>query len=277
MDGSRFDSLTLALSPGLSRRGILQALIAAVTGEALGPGGVRAAPCPGLGVPNTCDSDDDCAACSDAVCQSTACRRPTGGKCKKNSQCASGSCNRNKRKCRGCTTGKVPCGGRCDLGCPESDIGSTSPYNCECCYVDTCAANNFPAVKCCAGSATPAAAECDAGHCTGCRTEGDPCTSNRECCTNVCKGGKCDCTRFDKGCVRHVQCCSKVCRPNGRCGPPCGNGEPPCNGVCCPSGQHCVGSACLCDGTDEPPCGGIQCCAATASCSPQGFCVSDPG
>jgi hypothetical protein len=274
MDGSRFDTLTRAISSGIARRGILQALIAALAGDALGLTGMKAAACPGLGVFNGCRSDGDCAACGDAVCQWTACRRPTGGKCRKNRQCASGSCNRNKRKCRGCDVGQTICGGRCDLGAGPD---ATSPDNCSGCYVDTCAANNFPAVECCAGSATPSAAECDGGHCTGCRTDNEECTSNRECCTNVCGiGGKCGCTASGKGCVRHVQCCSNVCQPNGRCGPPCGNGKPPCNGVCCPSGQHCVGSACLCDGTDEPPCGGIQCCAADESCEPAG-CVGGVG
>jgi len=61
MDGSRFDTLTRALSAVPTRRGILQALIAALTGDALCLARVEAADCPGFGVSTPCDSDGDCA------------------------------------------------------------------------------------------------------------------------------------------------------------------------------------------------------------------------
>ena len=68
MDGSRFDSLTLAIARGLSRRSVLLGLFTVLVAEA--PGLVRGQPaCPGLGIANTCDSDGDCVNCSDAVCQ----------------------------------------------------------------------------------------------------------------------------------------------------------------------------------------------------------------
>ena len=116
MDGSRFDTLTRALSAVPTRRGILQAVVTALTADALGLVRGQAAGCPGLGVSNTCFTDGDCAACDNAVCQSGSCRRPTDGKCKKGRHCASGSCNRKNRKCRSCEEDTIPCGGRCVSG-----------------------------------------------------------------------------------------------------------------------------------------------------------------
>ncbi len=64
MDGSRFDTLTRALSPSPSRRRILQTLVAAFSADAVGVVRGHAAACP-----DTCLTDGDCAACRDAVCQ----------------------------------------------------------------------------------------------------------------------------------------------------------------------------------------------------------------
>jgi hypothetical protein len=112
MDGSRFDVLTHAFSQGLSRRRIVHVLVTAIIGDALGLVEGEVATCPGLGVSSTCDSDDDCAACGDAVCQATACRRPTGGKCKKGRHCAANTgtgCVRHAQ----CCSGNCGADGRC--------------------------------------------------------------------------------------------------------------------------------------------------------------------
>jgi hypothetical protein len=211
MDGSRFDTLTRALSLGPSRRGILQAFIAAFTGYALGLVRGQAAACPGLGVLNTCFTDGDCADCSDAVCQLRSCRRPTGGKCRRNRQCASGSCNRNKRKCRGCAQDTIPCGGRCvtGVGCG----GDVSPTHCGACFAPRCTGG----CTCCAGSSASCIGSGTDTNCV-CRGPNEACSTNEECCTTVCEqNAKCGCTLPDKGCVRDAQCCSGDCQPNGRC------------------------------------------------------------
>ena len=210
MDGSRFDTLTRTLSRGLSRRGILLGLFTALVAEA--PGLVRGqGACPGLGLSNTCFTDGDCADCGDAVCQLRSCRRPTGGKCGRNRQCASGSCNRNQRKCRRCAEGMTPCGGRCvtGFGCG----GDISPTSCGACHALECNLG----CTCCAG--TPASCGSTNNDCV-CRGDNEACTTNEQCCTTVCgQNGKCGCTLADGGCVRDAQCCSENCKANGRCAP----------------------------------------------------------
>ena len=265
MNADRFDALSWALSGEPSRRRLLQALLAALAGDALGLIRVEAATtCPGIGVPRSCKTDGDCADCTDAVCQANACRRPTGGNCRRNRQCASGRCNRKKHACRGCPAGTIPCGGHCVSG---SSCAEVDPSACSSCASSKC----ITPCTCCAGSCNSQTAQCV------CLGPPSDCSDNHACCSSVCgSDGKCTCTAPDGGCVRDRQCCSGLCQANGRCAPFCPDGGLRCNGVCCPDKADCVGGECFCEDTHQPPCGGVQCCASGTSCMGGGVCLSDP-
>lgn len=238
MDAERFERWARSLATTRSRRAVIAALATAAL-DLLG--GHAAATCPGLGVFGSCNNDGDCADCDDAVCQGDRCLRPTGGKCRKNAQCASGRCSRKKHKCRPCPKGVTACDGFCSFDCHNMN-----PNNCSCCELsDPCVGGEF----CCAGECSGGGGSCD------CAAAGATCTFNTECCTT------------------DLQCCSRHCGADGRCAAPCGNGEPTCNGVCCASGTHCAADGtCACN---RPLCQGV-CCPTGTSCTPAGLCVSDP-
>ena len=213
MDDHRFDSLIRTLTHQGSRRPVLRVLVAALAVNTLGLHHREAAgaDCPGLGIANSCFTDGDCATCGDAVCQLRSCRRPSGGTCRRNRHCASGSCNRTKRICRRCAEGETACGGRCvtGLGCG----GDISPTFCGACFAPQCTGG----CTCCAG--TPASCGSTNNDCV-CRGDNEACTTNEQCCTTVCEQtGKCGCTLPNGGCVRDAQCCSGTCKANGRCVP----------------------------------------------------------
>jgi hypothetical protein len=108
-----------------------------------------------------------------------------------------------------------------------------------------------------------------------CKTSGNACTTNGECCSKVCNGGIClaqvsFCAQTGDICQQNSECCGNVCtktgsNPYGVCGVPPAPGGTMCDiaGIVCGTFDADAG---LGDG-GLPPCGG-SCCSRACAPSP---------
>ncbi len=113
------------------------------------------------------------------------------------------------------------------------------------------------------------------------------CQANRECCTKVCKRGRCVCKKVGETCTLNGECCgtlaSSACQ-NGKCckkvGATCKDNNQCCGDATCQNGECACGpflTPCgdtCCDPTFETCCNG-KCCGACQTCDPgTGQCVN---
>jgi hypothetical protein len=212
MDDQQFDAFTrMIVLDGSSRRAALRSL----TGGALGAALAGLAPRPAAA--KKCKKKRDCGSgelCCDGTCSDTDgdpdhCGK-CGKECKGGEKCCRGDCvdtkqdDKNCGKCgKKCKDGKSCQNGKCEgedncllsgaicLGGPNDDIPCCPPSFCK----------NLGGTGLC------------------CRPDGQTCSSDVECCSDLCEDNLCvDCLPLGAGCDSDGQCCSDECF-DGECVP----------------------------------------------------------
>ena len=200
MDGERFDALARALSTARERRGFVRALAGGAFAAALGTFGNSGA--------------------------RAACKAP-GAKCKRDDDCCSGGCRRQRGertgRCKPCRDGQFFCPdpGACffsDECCTDADCGGL--HCCggvcrECCVNPMCGPGRYVAPAPASGVArlplptSPTVQGDVCGTPPGCLGEGETCAPdgpNAECCGGDCVAGTCGFSAEDDPCFFDRDC-----------------------------------------------------------------------
>jgi len=229
-----------------------------------------------------------------------------GTSCTNSTDCCSANCT-----AIGADAGKV-CGN--PINCKVAGTACTTGNECclgscvnKVCGAKACVADNGScgvASDCCSGQCVPngtgggicAPLNCAPPPCTpACRTAGNPCAKDADCCGGFCNGGLCSsrgsfCTQTGDVCSTDFECCGGACTKAagatlGICGLTSAPGVPGCS----PSGALCGASAGGSDaGTlcDQNCCsrscgpfganGGLEVCEPPSGCKPTGeVCRTD--
>ena len=235
MDATHFDAMTRALVAPRSRRRVLVAAVGAALGGLLGAAGLKEAAAACREVGEKCAADGDC--CAGARCNGK-------GRC----VCKAGRTNCDGR-CRDLVTDEQNCGA-CGQTIPAGKIccfrrardPETDPNNCGACGV------SCPTLTSCCGGAC-VNLNLSPVHCGACNRQ---CAPGKSCCRGACvdyETSPVHCGGCDKACAAGKTCCKGHCvaacppgstRDPATCQCRCtATGQPPCNGVCCPSGWVC--------------------------------------
>ena len=162
-----------------------------------------------------CCTGNSCVIESDATSGYCGCNT-TGCSCIYNYNCQSGVCvegNSGKWSCSAsCLADGAACqdSGQCCDGttCIEDSNGSS--------YCATCGSNNSHNPSVCSSNDDCCSNICAGGFCS-CDTNGCACSDGSTCQTGVCLHGVCNCSSYNATCSSDENCCSKVCS-NGKCG-----------------------------------------------------------
>lgn len=215
---------------------------------------------------------------------------PTGGACATSVDCCTANCDMATSLCapsvgackgpgEACATGLECCtsacnGGVCDARACVAD-GLSCAMNSDCCGAN-CQPDPLGGGKC--EPLNP-----------GCRTAGNPCAADTECCSSFCNGGVCSarpsfCTQVGDACARNTDCCSGTCTIAGGatlgvCGAvPSVPGSPNCapaGTLCFEASTTCGGSCCSRKCAVYAP-SGRSICQPASGCRPTGeICVSN--
>ncbi len=163
----------------------------------------------------------------------------------------------------GCTAGHCQPDNTCCAGIDETCLLEvpTGFISFSCCDGFECRRPGSSGnVECCVGDDLPCTTdqECCTGHCTGgrcdaCRSGGASCANASECCFPTCTGGTCGaCRGSGEPCVTDAHCCSRLCDPTFHmCFGGCGG-----TGASCTSGADCCYGSCTGGTCDCQPAGG---------------------
>jgi len=249
MDDQRFDNLARSLARGGSRRGVLKGLFGVAAG-ALGIAVAR----PALAIPTPPPNPR---------------ARPAGATCVRSSNCASGVCDFQTRKCA-CPVETVACGGAC---VPPCKTGTLDPVTCACCV--TGGGPCFDDGDCCSGVCDETTSTCIAA---GSLVLGATCEFAADCTSGSCEGNVC-CQADGASCAVGSDCCGGTCDPtSGICGDPVVTGcvtstdcTDPNLPVCDPDTNVCVECIQVADCVTGEVCTANVC---TVPCvGPAGFCT----
>ncbi|HEY8073219.1 MAG TPA: hypothetical protein VIF62_03900 [Labilithrix sp.] len=151
----------------------------------------------------------------------------------------------------------------------------------DCCGGGTCVADGM-------GGGICQAINCSPAPCTpSCRTTGNSCAVNGDCCSNFCNSGVCSqvsfCTQNGDVCASDNDCCGGACNkpagsPFGTCGTVSATGAGNCtpSGVLCGTGTECDMSCCSHACGPFGAAGGQSICEPPSGCKPTGeICRGD--
>ncbi|MBI5532161.1 MAG: hypothetical protein HY898_05580 [Deltaproteobacteria bacterium] len=201
-----------------------------------------------------------------------------GTSCVGSADCCSANCDAQTKMCtnppgvclqpgEACTAGPECCSIICAGGVCGSGV---------------CISDNQPctdAASCCSG-------KCGTGStCTPlnpeCKTVGNECAANAECCSKFCLNGHCSgqpsfCTQVGEACITDFECCTGICTKQGTdniglCTQPTAPGAT----GCLAAGIVCGGGA-VSDAGGIPACGGDCCSRSCAPYGPTGVLVCQP-
>lgn len=280
MNQERFDELAQAFATNsISRRQVLKTLAASLLLEMLPTfgGGTHAEAqtvCTEVG--SRCRRDSQC--CSDICSRRRRCKcKNSGQSCSEDRNCCSESC------CNG-----VCCGDHqtCENGqcvCDElyEPCGSTccNPLTQEC-------RNGVCCTPCGSACCNPLTQECRNGTC--CKQEGVACSRGSQCCSGLCKDGRCKARTcqgdFDCNGVNGDKCCQGKCAPcpvhgecmdDGACGCPGREWCPPGEGSLYPNGW-CKSPTCSTGATACCSSSGSVVCSTTFTCAEMGMTPAKP-
>jgi hypothetical protein len=203
-------------------------------------------------------------------------RDPDAAICKLNGDTCTSSLDCCTANCADGDGGKV-CGDPIGLCKPAGQACATGNECCTfSCIAGTCSNKLCVAddgacgsdAECCGGSCVPDGK--GGGVCkplnASCKTSGNPCAANGDCCSKFCNGGVCNsqpsfCTQDGDVCSTDLECCGGACtKAAGATLGTCGAVTAPGTTGCTPAGQSCGA------GTD----GGVQCdqSCCSRSCGP---------
>src|SRR5262252_7298654 len=210
--------------------------------------------------------------------------RLVGATCTVKSDCCTASCDTNAGLCANAISECRAAGSSCIL---PQDCCTLVCSN-GTCGAKLCTSDNQPCTasdECCGGNCG-ASADGGARRCvplnTSCRTAGNQCSTDGQCCSHVCRNGVCEgavsfCAQNGDVCASNFECCGGLCtKAQGATLGVCGVPSAPGATGCTVAGQLCSGSG---DSgvTDAgvPSCGG-DCCSRACAPYRTGVLVCQP-
>lgn len=206
----------------------------------------------------------------------------TGTSCANNGDCCSAFCDPALQACA-----NPP--GQCKVA-GESCSVSTECCTLVCdggsCGTDICVSDNQACTsnaECCGGKCS--STDAGAGVCTplsgSCKTAGNTCSTNTDCCSHLCSNGNCSakpsfCSQTGDVCGADTECCTGICgKASGATLGLCKPASAPGTTGCLIAGEVCSGGAVITD-AGIPACGGECCSRACAPYGPTGVLVCQP-
>lgn len=210
-----------------------------------------------------------------------------GNSCNANADCCTGNCDQNTKTCANPPgTCKQP--GEACVGGPEccSVVCANGVCGSGVCVSDHGACTT--GAECCSGKCGQVP-EGGSSNCiplnSGCKTAGNECGANAECCSKFCVNGRCSgqpsfCTQLGDACINDFECCTGICNkqasdPAGICAEPIAPGATGCLAAGSVCGAGAEGDA----GTNDagvPLCGGACCSRSCFPYGPTGVLVCQP-
>jgi hypothetical protein len=142
------------------------------------------------------------------------------------------------------------------------DFGATCSADSDCCTTTLVSGKAYPLACSSINYCQMVAPDCRPGKWA--------CSSNSQCCSNNCSGGRCVvCAQDGEACTKAHDCCyGEICGTDGKChNSYVGNSSAPTSGQCVAS-AFCVGGYCALDGGSEGNCGSTAACTGVEGSAP---------